>query len=189
LSEALEQENQLVNETATAVKEVVLETVLEPVLETVLAPVLEKMNLLQLFQDLLVNNRSKLENFSVKLPENMQKYILLLIVNNESLFNNIEESLKKIIADNKIDSKDIPELLVLVGKIYEIIYKSKDFKCKADYFEIIKKLLLSAFVLYIEHNVENGKEIITSMEKIIEASIDLIKLKSSIKTPKFCKLF
>jgi hypothetical protein len=187
MSENLDVVKEVVENTVSNVENTVsnVENTINDVENTVAE--VKKLDLLQLFQDLLVINRSKLDNFSIKLSDNMQKYILVLMKDNSAIFSDIENTLKRIIVDKRIDSKDIPDLLIIVGKIYEIVYKSKNIKNKAEYFDLIKNLLFSAFVLYIENNVEDGKEMIDAVMKIIEACIDLIKLKSSLKVSKFCK--
>jgi hypothetical protein len=147
-------------------------------------------SLIKLFSDLLVENRSKLDEFSIKVSDDMQKYILMIIKEHSSIFSDIEVSLKKIISDGKIDSKDTPELIILIGKMYELVYKTrKNIKKKDDYYDIIKIVLHMSFILYLQSNKIDNNEMLDSVIKIIEASIELIKLKSSIKPAKLFKFF
>jgi hypothetical protein len=112
----------------------------------------------------------------------MHKYFLILCKEKSEFFADIDASLKKIILDDKIDTKDIPEIIVLVTKVYEII-KSDKAVPKVDPYELIKTLLNMVFTLYIETNKVQNKELAIELLKIIDVSIDLIKLKA-LKPPK-----
>ena len=147
--------------------------------------------LYEMILDLLVVNRnnpdgsSKLDECQLVVSEEMQKYIITLINNHSIIFSDIESSLKKIVSDGKIDSKDTPEILLIVGKIYELIYKSKNINVKADYYEIVSTLMLLCSTVYLKNNVFIERDTIENLNKIVSASIELIKLKSNIKPPKF----
>jgi hypothetical protein len=144
----------------------------------------------QMLENYLNQNKDKLETLSVKVTPEMQKYFLLLCKDKSGFFYDIETTLKKIILDDKIDTKDIPEILVLVTNVYAIVKKDKSVP-KVDPYELIKSLLNVVFIIYIETNKVQNKELVTDLLKIIDVSIDLIKIKA-IKPPKvgcFSKLF
>lgn len=149
---------------------------------------MSNISLCTLFLDLLVNNRTKLDEFHLHLSEKIQQYLVIIINNHPVIFSDIEQSLNKIVSDGKIDVKDTPEILLIVGKIYELIYKSKHITVKTDYFDIISNLMLVASTLYLQNDVLLEKDTIQNLNNIVQSSIELIKLKSSIKSPKF-KLF
>jgi hypothetical protein len=136
----------------------------------------------QMLENFLNQNKDKLENLSIKLTPEIQTYLLILFKEKSSLFDDIDSSLKKIILDDKIDLKDIPEIIVLVTKVYEIINTDKGIP-KVDPYELIKNILNIVFTLYIETNKVQNKELATDLLNIIGVSIDLIKLKA-IKPPK-----
>ena len=136
-------------------------------------------------------NENKLHTLSMTVSPEIQKYLLLLCKEKSGFFSDVEISLNKIILDNKIDTKDIPEIILLVAKVYEII--TTDSKVdpkvdpkvdsKVDPYELIKTILNMVFTLYIETNKVQNKQLATELLKIIDVSIDLIKLKS-INLPK-----
>ena len=107
---------------------------------------------------------------------------VVLFTDKPDFFNEVEVSLKNIIMDDKIDTKDIPEIMILVSKFYGIIKGDKNVP-KVDPYELIKTLLHQLFIIYTETNKIHNSELVGSLIKIIEASIDLVKLKS-IKVPK-----
>ena len=67
--------------------------------------------------------------------------------------------------------------------MYEIITADTTVSTKVDPYELIKTILNIVFTLYIETNKVQNKQLATELLKIIDVSIDLIKLKS-INLPK-----
>jgi hypothetical protein len=128
-------------------------------------------------------NENKLHTLSIPVSPEIQKYLLLLCKEKSCFFSDVEISLNKIILDNKIDTKDIPEIILLVAKVYEIITTDTKVDSKVDPYELIKTILNMVFTLYIETNKVQNKQLATELLKIIDVSIDLIKLKS-INLPK-----
>jgi len=138
-------------------------------------------NLLETF---LTEDVSKLSKFNITLTPDIQKYFLIIFKTTPELFKSIEETIQKIVLDNKINTKDIPYILMLVHNVYDIIYKNKGFGYVNPY-EVIKTLLHLAFIAYIETNkVENSQLLIDMLLNIIDSSIELIKL-SPIKSNKY----
>jgi hypothetical protein len=140
-----------------------------------------KLTFSQLVESFL--NENKLHTLSIQVSPEIQKYLLLLCKEQSGFFSDVEISLNKIILDNKIDTKDIPEIMLLVAKVYEIITADTTVFSKVDPYELIKTILNMVFTLYIETNKVQNKQLATELLKIIDVSIDLIKLKS-INLPK-----
>jgi hypothetical protein len=163
-------------------KDVVKEDVVKDVILTDAMIDITRITFSQMLENFLNQNKDKLETLSIKLTPEIQTYLLILFKEKSSLFDDIDSSLKKIILDDKIDLKDIPEILVLVTKVYEIINTDNGIP-KVDPYELIKNILHIVFTLYIETNKVQNKELATDLLKIIDVSIDLIKLKA-IKPPK-----
>ena len=136
----------------------------------------------QILENFLNQNANKLNELSVNINPTIQTYFLLLCKEQPDFFKDIESSLKKIILDNKIDTKDIPEIILLVTKAYQIIKSDKGVP-QIDPYELIKTLLHLVFIQYIETNKVQNKDLLNEILKIIDVSIDLIKLKA-IEPPK-----
>ena len=116
--------------------------------------------------------------FNVKLTPEIQKYFLLLCKESPNLFGIFEETLKRIILDNKINTKDIPDILLLVSKVYNTI-KTNNGVPNVESYEIIKTLLHVALVVYLEtHNSVNKVEnsLLLDLLNIVDSAIDLIKI-------------
>ena len=107
-------------------------------------------------------------------------------------FTEIEETFLKITHDNKIDTKDIPDILELLKKLYEFIYNQKDKKINIDKsVDICGFLIKFTIVLLIEKNKihisdDKKEKFLEEIEKLIDSCLALIKLTSLLK-PKNCK--
>jgi hypothetical protein len=130
---------------------------------------------LQLFEIFLTQDQINLAKFNLKLTPEIQKYFLLLCKESPDLFGIVEETLKKIILDDRIDTKDIPDILVLVSKVHKIINDKKGIP-KVDPYELIKTLLHLTLSVYLENYKVENQELLLELLKIVDSSIDLIKL-------------
>lgn len=70
-----------------------------------------------------ITNKNPVMN--VIIPHNTVEILKILIKNSLNEFDNISSNLQKIIDDNKIDFKDIPEFIQLVENIYILIVRHR----------------------------------------------------------------
>lgn len=68
---------------------------------------------------------NKNPDMKVNIPHNTVEILKILIKNSSNEFDNISSSLQKIIDDNKIDFKDIPDFIQLVENIYILIVRHR----------------------------------------------------------------
>ena len=68
---------------------------------------------------------NKNPDMKVNIPHNTVEILKILIKNSSNEFDNISNNLQKIIDDNKIDFKDIPEFILLVENIYILIIRHR----------------------------------------------------------------
>ena len=68
---------------------------------------------------------NKNPDIKVNIPHNTVEILKILIKNSLNEFDNISSNLQKIIDDNKIDFKDIPEFIQLVENIYILIVRHR----------------------------------------------------------------
>ena len=114
------EEEQKTVEEPVEVKEEEQKTVEEPLN-------LASLTVTELITKVLVTDELK-NKLSIKLNKEAHDVIAKLLFNSPECFNEIDLTLSQIIKDNKIDSNDIPNLLILVQKIYELVYKLKSVK-------------------------------------------------------------
>ena len=62
---------------------------------------------------------------SIKLTSQDISFISKIISLTPDALNDVEKALNDIIKDGKIDSKDIPQFIVIIQRIYQIIYNFK----------------------------------------------------------------
>jgi hypothetical protein len=166
----------------------VVEKNVEKVVEEVIVEKTEEakedvvLTFLQLFENFLSKD---LSNFNIKLTPEIQQYFLILCKQNPNLFVDFEKSIKQIILDNKIDTKDIPEIIVLVSKVHKILKENKGVPT-IDPYEVIRMIIHLTFIVYIETNKVDNKQLIDDMLKIIDVSIDLAKLSPLKKNNSGC---
>jgi hypothetical protein len=146
------------------------------------------LSLIQLLDNIISNKQVKQDKYheEIVLSTNLQKYVLLIIKENPKIFIDMEVSIENIIKDGKIDIKDIPDLLVVISKLYEILHNFKDNFKNEDLYEFVKTLLNIVFMVYMdEHNIEN-KTLFQNMQTLVSAAVDLIKLQQTLKKSKSC---
>jgi hypothetical protein len=134
---------------------------------------------IQLFELFLSKEQSNLVKFNLKLTPEIQQYFLLLCKECPELFGTFEQSLKTIIVDDKINSKDIPDILLLVSKVYNILKSNKGIP-NVEPYEIIKTLLHVAVIVYLEScksvNKNENSLLLLDLLNIVDSAIDLIKI-------------
>ena len=64
-------------------------------------------------------------DMKIDIPHNTVEILKILIKHSSNEFDNISSNLQKIIDDNKIDFKDIPEFIQLVENIYILIVRHR----------------------------------------------------------------
>jgi hypothetical protein len=151
-----------------------------------------KLTLLQLVERLLENN-DKLKSLNINLTPDVKSIIQKLLEKEPQLFSNCETSLQKIISDNKINANDIPELLILITQVYNIVnnFDKNDLK-NIDYYELVKNILHVIIEVYVERHCndnENNILLVQCALRIIDSSIELIKLRGFAKETKLIKKF
>lgn len=145
------------------------------------------------FIDLLkyvIKTENKINNY-ILLDKKTTDMILTIIDKNPEYFIVFEITMKNIIRDNKIDSKDIPDIIILVQKLYEILFKLKinkldTIKCSVICGEVAK-LLVHVLVKDGKIKINNEKEFLEQSDKLIDVCISLIKLAKQLKPPNFFK--
>jgi len=122
----------------------------------------------------------KLENFTLVFSKQMEnptdlshneiEYIKYL-VNDTAAFTNIENAIKEIMRDGKVDFHDIPQIIVAISNIVSL-----------NYIDIYKKIDKIAVIKYIINQIiDSGLLPLPAIElpiikRIIDSSIDLLEM-------------
>jgi len=140
--------------------------------------------------------KNSLENEEMKKKINITlKPELISIINNiisltPNTLTDIEKVTIKIIKDGKIDSNDIPNLIVVVQRIYQFIYSLKsmkfDTKKRAEITGELLKYLIHILVLErkikIDEDPKKLYQFYTQIDALIDSCVDLLSYSKSLKT-------
>ena len=132
---------------------------------------------------------------TIQLDEDACNVLMRIIQYTPEHFNEIESLIISIIKDNKIDSTDIPNLVHLIEKLYEVIYKLKDINLdgiqKAKICGSIIKFIIH--VLVTEGKIKIDPEIqptfLENSDKLIDSCVSLLKLSKTLKVGKWFNCF
>jgi len=134
-------------------------------------------------------------NMTITLTENTKELILKLLETNQSIFSDVVCNIFNIIQDNKIDTKDIPNLIQLLQKIYEMAHNSKAIKLDKHQLAlscgIIIKFIIHMLVEegHIKISEERKSDFFAEIYNLVDTSVSLIQLSKSLKPPSFFKRF
>jgi len=126
---------------------------------------------------------------NIRLSNKLKDVITTLIETNPTLFKEFNATLLNIIKDGKIDSADIPEFVILVQKVYEIVYVSKQINASkeelADSCGIIAKFVVHTLIEkgYVKMDKERKVIFLSEIDNIIDVCVSLIKVSKTLKTP------
>jgi hypothetical protein len=132
--------------------------------------------------------RDKLMKTQVNLSPELIEIVKKILSATPDCFNDIEKAVNEIIKDGKIDSKDIPQLIIVVQKLYQIIYSLKDIKIDAkkrsEFTAAVLKYIVHLLIVERKIPVEEEKEIqfLTDCDALIDACVGLLSFPKSIKT-------
>jgi hypothetical protein len=117
---------------------------------------------------------------SIKLSSQDISFISKIISLTPDALNDVEKALNDIIKDGKIDSKDIPQFIVIIQRIYQIIYNFKlDSKKCMEMTSTILKYIVHLLVL----------EFLKESDALIDACVGLLSFPKSIKIKGCLKRF
>jgi len=128
--------------------------------------------------------RDKLMKSQVNLTPELIATIKNILSVSPDTFNDIEKAIGDIIKDGKIDSKDIPQFMIVVQKIYQIVYSLKDTKKHSEMTCSVLKFVVHLLVLERKIIIDEDKEtqFLTDCDLLIDACIGLLNFPKSIKT-------
>ena len=152
----------------------------------------------QTFVDLVkksLENEEIKKKIAIPLTPEVTNVINNIISLTPNTLTDIEKATIQIIKDGKIDSKDIPNLIVVIQRIYQFIYSLKnvkfDAKKRADITSTSLKYLLHLLVLErkIKIDEEKQEEFFTQTDALIDSCIGLLSFPKSLKTKGCFKIF
>ena len=147
---------------------------------------------IQTFTDIvknLIESELMNEKNKIKLTPEAKNIINNLLTLSPNTLNDIEKSIIDIVKDDKIDSNDIPNLIVVIQRIYQFIYSLKtvkfDYKKRAEITSISLKYLIHVLVLLDKVNVSEDKKesFLIQTDVLVDSCVGLLSFSKNIKTP------
>ncbi len=179
-----------VNEEATKTVETVKEDVTKTV-ETVKEEVTKEVEnisktLSELFLDIIkTGNLNK--DIKIVLSKEATDILVKIIGIKPTFIDDVEKSLLEVVKDGKIDSNDLPHLILLIQKLYEMVYAFKEIKLDGNKRALISAeiLKLLSHFLIVERRIEIANDIqsqfLDQLDKLIDSCVGLLSFSKSIK--------
>lgn len=153
-------------------------------------------NLVNILLRIIVDNEA-LKTFNIEIDEKTKEIIKSLLSSNPTFFNEMHNSFSTVIKDNNIDFSDIPILMDLLKKLFEILNNLKNKILNSnDIADVTSNIFKFVIKVLINENLLNNsnleEEFKNNIEKFIDSSIALIKLVNLLKNEKigcFFKFF
>ena len=149
--------------------------------------------LIQLLSN-VTNLGANLNKYNLQIDESTRQVLLAVMNSHPDFFSEVELILVNITQDNKIDSADIPNIIVLIQKLYILMVDLKSIKLNTDacsetcgsIIQIIIHVLVEEGVVNIA--TDNKEVFIANVDKLIDACVNLLKFTTQLK-PKNCLHF
>ena len=144
-------------------------------------------NIVEIIKSTLINEEIK-NKISIKLTPEIICVINKIISLTPDTLNDIEISALQIIKDGKIDSNDIPQFIVVVQRIYQVIYNFKDTKIDAkkrsELTATLLKFIIHLLVLERKIKIDQDKQedLLKNCDILIYSCVGLLGFPKSLKT-------
>jgi hypothetical protein len=167
-----------------------LESIIEEKCEEVINDVTEQAK--KTFLDLINESftsliiRNELLNTNIVISPELKMVIEKLMAATPDTLNDIEKAVQEIVKDNKIDSKDLPYLIIVVQRIYQVLYGFKDIKMNSGNItkmvSNVLKYLIHLLVINERIIVNDKQEFYKNCDTLIDSCVGLLGFSKSIKT-------
>jgi|Laugresbdmm110sn_2_1035109.scaffolds.fasta_scaffold55032_2 hypothetical protein len=168
-----------------------VESKLDAEVESKLSELLEPKSILLLLLQVLSSD-TKFKKINFELSDNIQDILYKLIYFSPDFLNEIDKLVNEIIKDNKIDSNDIPNLILLIKHLYELIHKLKEVNIDDDKRVEVCSNILKFLVRFlveerkVDINSESKELVLELMDKLIDSCVSLIGYLPSNKIKTNC---
>lgn len=157
-----------------------IETITVETNSVIIPPKIEK----TLIEDILDIETNKILT-NIILNETELSILKELISLSPDSLNDINKCILEIIKDGKIDALDIPSFLKIVKDIYVLCHQKITIKV-SNLIESIGSILKYILQIVLIKNSLISPELVKSIDGLIDITVDMIKLHSSLKTKKTC---
>jgi hypothetical protein len=153
----------------------------------------EILSLIQLLAN-VTNPDASVSKYKLQIDDSVKKVLLAVMKAHPGFFSEVEVILVNITQDNKIDSADIPNIIVLIQKLYILMVDLKSIKlntvaCSETCGSIIK-IIIHVLVEegVVDITTDNKEVFLANVDKLVDACVNLLKFTTQLK-PKSCLHF
>jgi len=136
----------------------------------------------------LILESSDLSKYSVQLNPELIKLLLNVLKSNPEYFNSLESTLLVILNSGKIDISSIPNIIILIKELYQILYNLnvQDIKkgLNISSCELILKFVINVILEDKIPDQTERTELLTAVNGIISLGIELIAIRKVLKNNK-----
>jgi len=136
----------------------------------------------------LILESSDLSKYSIQLDPELIKLLLNVLKSNPEYFNSLETTLLVILNSGKIDISSIPNIIVLIKELYQILYNLnvQDIKkgLNISSCELILKFVINVVLEDRIADETERTELLTAVNGIIALGIELISIRKVLKNNK-----
>jgi hypothetical protein len=131
------------------------------------------------------------KKIGITISKDITKIINKIIELNPQLLSDIEQSIKNVLKDGKIDSNDIPEFILIIQILYERLHNNKGLKITnkniIETCSTIVKFVIRTLIeeRKIEIDIEKKSLIIEKLDKLIDSCMCLLNF-DNVLMPKAC---
>jgi hypothetical protein len=170
-------------------KDNVLDT-LKPVVidaSNVSVEIISEKLLINLIKKALEDEATK-NNISIKLTPDIINTINNIITLSPNTITDIEKAVVDIVNDEKIDIKDVPEVIILIQRLYQFIYSLKntnfDSKKRVEITSSALKFIIHLLVLERKIKIDKDKQekFFKETDNLIDSCVGLLSFPKIIKT-------
>jgi len=126
-----------------------------------------------------------IKKYKIILSQSNIDLLLVIIKKYPDFFSEFESTMMNIIKDDKIDSNDIPDIILLLHKLYEITFTLPQIKWNVIIFSEMcgsfVKLMIHVLVQDKKIKISNEKNLLDQVDKLVDVCVTSFKLAKQLK--------
>jgi len=132
-----------------------------------------------------------IQKYKIILSQSNIDLLLIIIKKYPEFFSDFESTMMNIIKDDKIDSNDIPDIILLLHKLYEITFTLPQIKWNVITFSEMSgsfiKLMIHVLVQDKKISISNEKNLLEQVDKLLDVCVTSFRLARQLKRSSFIK--
>lgn len=127
----------------------------------------------------VMNSEELQKKYSLEITPQI-KTILISLTNNKVYFSNIQNTVKEIVKDDKIDTQDIPNIILLISELYPLVLQLNIKNITSEMCGNILKFIIHILINDDIVKVQDKPKLILTIDNIINSCVVLVNLEKSL---------